>query len=202
MTRFVTRQAMESESPGVYDALPAQFRDKLPAEVFASPQNAMIFRNGFDVFPGMVNDLFEQLNYVEGTKWPMWKLVACFYLVEVRIGKNSVKHTGEKIYSTMPWPPEVRSVADALRFTDTAYFESHLRAPRSVAGCWRVESESPTRLLLADDTPYPCCLNEGVIAGICRAFARQNPVYKIVEPARAKRAGGTVTRYEVVFAKP
>src|SRR4051812_16804001 len=101
MTRFVTRETMESESPGVYASLPTQFRDRLPEEVSASPQNAMIFRNGFGFMPAMVDDMFARLRYVDGTNWPMWKLVACFYMVEVRIGKNSVKHAGEKIYSTM-----------------------------------------------------------------------------------------------------
>ncbi|UQA55556.1 hypothetical protein [Polyangium aurulentum] len=190
---------MESECPGVYEQLPRQFRDKLPARVQASPQNASIFRAGFDFFPGLITDLFNRLKYVEGTVWPMWKLVAAFYLVEARIGESAVKHAGEKIYSTMSWPPHLRTVADALRFTETAYFESHLRAPRWLAGCWRVEHETPTRMVLADDTPYPCRVNEGVVAGISRAFARHKPRYRILDPDQAKRAGGTVTRYEITF---
>ncbi len=196
---YVTRQEMESECPGVYYELPSQFRDRLPARVLASPQNAMIFRSGFDVLPGLVTDLFRRLGYVEGAEWPMWKLVAAFYMVEVRIGKGVAKHAGEKIYSTMPWPPQVRTVADALRFTETAYYESHLKAPRWLAGCWRVEHETPTSIVLTDDTPYPCYLNEGVVAGIVRAFSRQRPRYRILDETDAKRAGGTFTRYEVEF---
>ncbi len=199
MVKYVTKAAMEAEAPGVYEVLPAVFRDRLPADVTASSQNTMIFRNGFDVAPRLVDDLFSRLKYKDGADWPMWKLVAAFYLVEVRIGKNSVRQSGERIYSTMPWPPEVRSLADALRFTDTAYFESHNRAPRSVAGCWRVDEATASRMVLTDDTPYPCYVNEGVIAGICRAFQRQHPVYTILDPDKAKRNGGTTTRYEVVF---
>jgi hypothetical protein len=131
MIKYVTRQAMEAECPGAYDAIPKQFRDKLPAEVTASPQNAMIFRNGFDVFPGLVDELFKRVRYVDGSDWPMWKLVASFYLLEVRIGKSVAMRAGEKIYSTMPWPPQVVTIADALRFTETAYFESHMRAPKA-----------------------------------------------------------------------
>ncbi|WP_437674495.1 hypothetical protein [Sorangium sp. So ce131] len=197
--RYVTRQEMESEHPGVYAALPSQFRDRLPARVRASPQNSRIFRAGFDVFPGLVTDLFDRLRYVEGTEWPMWKLVGAFYLVKARIGESAARHAGEKIYSTMPWPPQVSTIADALRFTETAYFESHLRAPRWLAGCWRVVRETPTSMVLDDDTPYPCHLNEGVIAGISRAFSRQRPRYRILDEAGAKRAGGTVTRYEIEF---
>jgi hypothetical protein len=198
--RYVSRQEMESECPGICGKLPTQFLGRLPARVRASPQNAKIFRVGFDFHPGFVNDVFSRVRYVEGTEWPMWKLVAAFYLVQDRIGESAVRHAGEKIYSTMPWPPQVRTVADALRFTEWAYSESHLKAPRWHAGGWRVERETPTHMLLNDETPYPCHLNEGVVAAITRTFPLQKPRYRILDPAGAKRAGGSVTRYEIEFA--
>ena len=197
--RYVTRRMMEAECPGVYEQIPCQFRDRLPARVRSSAHNADIFWAGFNVFPGLVTDLFQRLRYVEGTEWPMWKLVAAFYLVEARIGESAVKHAGEKIHSTMSWPPHLRTVADALRYTETAYYESHLRAPRWLSGCWRIERETETRMVLVDDTPYPCRVNEGVVAGITRAFSHQRPRYGIRDPHEAKRAGGTVTRYDISF---
>jgi hypothetical protein len=199
MPKFVTRATMDAVSKEIYPALPAQFRDVLPAEAYASAQNSEIFRATLQVTPRLVNELFTQVKYVDGTDWPMWKLVAAFYLVERRIGPNSVRQAGERIYSTMPWPPMVKSLADALRFTEVAYFESHLRAPSEVVGCWRVESEQPGRIVLVDDTPYPCYVNEGVIAGICRAFSQQRGSYTVVEPEHAKRSGGMITRYDVSF---
>jgi hypothetical protein len=199
MPRFVSRAEMDAVSPEIYTLLPAQFRDVLPSAAKASSQNSEIFRATLQVMPRLVNELFAQVKYVDGNDWLIWKLVAAFYLVEKRIGPNSVRQAGEHIYSTMPWPPSVESAADALRFTQVAYFESHLRAPADVAGCWRVESEERGRILLVDETPYPCSLNEGVVAGICRAFARQKPSYSIAQPESAKRAGGLITRYDVTF---
>lgn len=199
MVDYVKKATMEATCPGVYDQLPPLFRDKLAANAGASPQNAEIFRATFDVLPRLVDDLFARLKYEAGSTWPFWKLVAAFYLVESRIGPTSSRQSGERIYSTMPWPPQVKSIADALRFTEVAYFESHLKAPKEEVGCWRVEEESPTRIVLVDDTPYPCAVNEGVVAGICRAFHRQKPKYKILE---AKRNGATLTRYEVTFNAP
>jgi|GEM_PF-2025346 len=196
---YVTRVAMEAEAPGVYALLPAQIRDRLPDDAWASPKNAMIFRATFSAMPRLVDELFARLDYTDHTQWPMWKLVAAFYLIESRIGQSTVRQAGEMIYSTMLWPSQVRSVADALRHINTAYFESHLRAPASLVGCWRVEEESPSRMVVTDDTPYPCHVNEGVVAGICRAFSHQRPVYRILDSKWAKRAGGTVTRYQVDF---
>jgi len=199
MQAFVTEREMNAVSPEIYGLLPVQFRDRLPTEVKASAQNSEIFRATFSFDPKLVDGLFEQLEYENGSEWPMWKLVSCFYLVEKRIGPNTVRKAGERIYSTMPWPPQVRSLADALRFTELAYFESHLRGPKESAGSWRVELEKPGLTILADETPYPCNVNEGVVSGICMAFARQKPTYRLLEPEKAKRAGGLVTRYEVSF---
>jgi len=190
---------MSAVSPEIYGLLPAQFRDQLPAEIKASAQNSEIFRVTFSFDPKLVDALFEQLGYENGSDWPMWKLVSCFYLVEKRIGPNTVRKAGERIYSTMPWPPEVNSLADALRFTEIAYFESHLRGAKDRAGCWRVELEKPGLTILSDETPYPCNVNEGVVSGICMAFSKQKPTYRLLEPETSKRAGGRVTRYEVRF---
>lgn len=195
----VSAATMNAVSREIYPLLPVQFRDRLPSEVLASAQNAEIFRATFSFNPGMVDELFAQVQYAPGSDWPMWKLVAAFYLVEKRIGPNTVRKAGERIYGTMPWPPEVASIADALRFTEVAYFESHLRFPKERAGRWRVEAEAPGKTVLVDETPYPCNVNEGVVAGICVAFAKQTPSYRILDAERSKRAGGTVTRYEVVF---
>jgi len=199
MPRYVSRAEMDAVSKEIYTVLPSQFRDMLPAEAKASAQNSEIFRSTLQVMPRLVNELFTQVKYTDGTDWLMWKLVAAFYLVEKRIGPNSVRQAGERIYSTMPWPPFVQSLADALRFTEVAYAESHLRAPADIVGCWRVEHEQPGRMRLVDDTPYPCFVNEGVIAGICRAFSKQHPSYSILDASNAKRSGGLTTHYDVLF---
>ncbi|HKP56931.1 MAG TPA: hypothetical protein VJV78_09435 [Polyangiales bacterium] len=199
MTKYVSRSEMDAVSNEIYPLLPKQFRDRLPAEAKASAQNTEIFKATLHVMPSLVNVAFKQVKYKDGEDWLMWKLVAAFYLIEQRIGPNSVRQAGERIYSTMPWPPMVSSLADALRFTEIAYFESHLRGPKEVVGCWRVESEARGRTVLVDDTPYPCNVNEGVIAGICSAFSKQKPLYRIMDLPEAKRSGGLTTRYEVMF---
>jgi hypothetical protein len=199
MPKFVTRSEMDAVSKEIYALLPAQFRDTLPAEAKAAAQNSEIFRATLHLMPRLVTELFSQVKYTDGSEWLFWKLVAAFYLVEKRIGPNSVRQAGERIYSTMPWPPMVKSLADALRFTEVAYFEAHLRGGHEVIGRWRVDTETNGRTVLVDETPYPCSLQEGVIAGICRAFSAHKPVYTLLVPESAKRAGGMSTRYEVKY---
>lgn len=195
--RYVTREEMEAVSPGLYEAVAPQFRDRLASQALASPQNAEIFRAMFSSVPEVVDALFERVGYVEETEWPMWKLVTAFYVIQAQLGPQAVVESGKQIYATMPWPEGVRSIADALRFTTIAYTSSHFLSPVEIVGCWRVEREERGHIVLVDDTPYPCFVNEGVVAGICQAFAKQSPSYTIAP--NAKRDGGTVTSYSVRF---
>lgn len=195
----MTAEELNAAVPGLSQAIAPQFRERLDRHALASPQNAEIFRATFASVPNVVDTLFHRLGYVEGTEWPMWKLVGAFYLMEQELGPATVLDAGRKIYATMPWPAGVRSVADALRFTTIAYTASHLLSPSEIVGCWRVELEEPGHTILVDDTPYPCFVNEGVVAGICQAFARQNPRYEVAEPPPAKRNGGLRTRYSVRY---
>jgi hypothetical protein len=92
---YVPRRTIDAQSPGVYEVIPPQFRDRLPADVTCSPQNSMIFRNGFGFLKGFVDETFARLQYKEGEPWPMWKLVSAFYLVEAKVGRNTLRHVGE-----------------------------------------------------------------------------------------------------------
>jgi hypothetical protein len=199
MGKLVTRAEMDAVSKDIYPMLPAQFRDVLAADVKVSGQTTRVFRGSLQVMPRVVNELFALMKYVEGTDWLLWKLLATLYMIEKRIGPNSVRTAGEHIYSTMPWPSGVQSIEDALRFVQTAYSNAHMQASPELNGFWRVRSEKRGRILLEDATPYPCYFCEGVVAGICSTFSRQGPTYVISEPAATKRTGGLTTLYDIRY---
>lgn len=199
MRKLVTRADMDTVSKEIYPLLPAQFRDRLPLNVRVSSQTTRVFRGALQVMPRVVNELFALMSYVDGTDWQLWKLVATLYMIEKRIGPNSVRTAGEHIYSTMPWPPSVKSIEDALRFVQIAYLDAHMQAPTEVIGAWNVRSEQPGHMKLEDATPYPCHFCEGVVAGICSSFSQQRPAYALAEAHRAKRAGGMATLYDIRY---
>lgn len=199
MRRLVTRAEMDAVSKEIYPILPPQFRDGLPLNVRVSAQTTRVFRGALQIMPRVVNELFGMMSYVEGSDWQMWKLLATLYMIEKRIGPNCVRTAGEHIYSTMPWPPSVKSIEDALRFVQDAYLHAHMLAPVEVIGSWRVLSEQPGRMKLEDATPYPCHFCEGVVAGICTSFARQRPTFLLAEPNASKRTGGVATRYDIRY---
>lgn len=199
MRKLVTRAEMDAVSKDIYPLLPAQFRDSLPADIKVSGQTTRVFRGALQVLPRTVNELFALMKYRDGADWQLWKLLATLYMIEKRVGPNSVRTAGEHIYSTMPWPPGVQSIADALRFVQVAYVSAHMQATAEACGCWRVRSETPTRMELEDATPYPCSFCEGIVAGICSTFSRQRPAYIVAEPDTAKRHGGLSTLYEIRY---
>jgi hypothetical protein len=198
MSEFVTRAEIEAHGKDVYEALPAQFRNRLPAGYKAQAQNAEIFRSAFQAMDSHVNKLFSQLGYVEGQPWDQWKLLAAFYLVENKIGKNSSVAVGTKIFSTMPWPPQITCLEDALEGIEGAYRASHEASFEAIGG-WPVLEKKPGYIKIANATPYPCYLEEGTLAGVCAGFSAQRPTYQIVSPPPPKREGGTQTVYEVRF---
>jgi hypothetical protein len=199
MPILVTRAEMDAVSKDIYPVLPAQFRDVLSADTKVSSQTTRVFRGALQVMPRVVNELFALMKYVEGSDWLMWKLLATLYMIEKRIGPNSVRTAGEHIYTTMPWPPVVKSIEDALRFVQAAYLDAHMQAAPEVIGCWRVQAEQRGRMALVDATPYPCGFGEGVVAGICTTFYRQRPTYMLADPNAAKRAGSLTTLYDIRY---
>jgi hypothetical protein len=198
MSQFVGRKEIEAYGKEVYEALPLAFRDRLPAGFKAQAQNAEIFRRAFQTLDSQVNKLFSQLGYQEGEPWDQWKLIAAFYLVEQKIGKNAAIAVGTKIFSTMPWPPQIQGLEDALEGIEGAYRASH-EASFELIGGWPVLEKRSGYMKIANATPYPCYLEEGTLAGVCAGFPAQHPSYQLLSKPTPKREGGTQTVYEVKF---
>ncbi len=198
MSQFVARTEIEAYGREVYEALPISVRDRLPAGFKAHAQNAEIFRRAFQALDSQVSRLFSQLGYREGEPWEQWKLIAAFYLVEQRIGKTASISVGTKIFGTMPWPPHIRCLEDALEGIEAAYRASH-EASFELIGGWPVLEKRAGHMKIANATPYPCYLEEGTIAGVCAGFRAQHASYQILPKPVPKRDGGTQTVYEVKF---
>jgi hypothetical protein len=197
VTRFVPRDVIEAHGPDVYEAIPSVFRDRIPYGS-ASERNTDIIRKGFNLFSGAVDRIFQRLKYEEGKPWEQWKLVAAFYMIERHVGATTATRIGSKVFETMPWPPNVRSIEDALHGIEPAFRAAHENSLELIGG-WPVVEASPGLIVVENSTMYPCNLEEGTVSGICAAFREQLPSYKIRSRPPPKRDGGTSTFYEVSF---
>jgi hypothetical protein len=197
VTRFVPRETIDAHGPGIYESIPAEFRDRIPFTT-ASERNTDLIRKGFNLFSGAVDRIFARLKYEEGRPWEQWKLVAAFYLIERHVGATTATRIGSNVFETMPWPPNVRSIEDAIHGIEPAFRAAH-EAPLELIGGWPVVEASPGMIVLENSTMYPCSLEEGTISGICASFREQHPSYKIRMRPPPKREGGAATFYEVSF---
>lgn len=188
---------MDAVGPGLYDVIPAVFRDRIPF-TFASERNTDLIRKGFNLFSGAVDRIFQRLKYEEGKPWEQWKLTAAFHMIERHVGATTATRIGSNVFETMPWPPNVRSIEDALHGVEGAFRAAH-EASLELIGGWPVIESSPGLIVLENSTMYPCSLEEGTISGICASFRDQLPSYKIRSRPPPKRDGGTATVYEVAF---
>jgi hypothetical protein len=194
----VSKEEINKYGKDVFEAIPRQFRQRLPAGVTAQPQNAEIFRRAFRTLDSQADRLFTRLGYQEGEPWEQWKLLAAFYLVECQIGKTASTNVGTKIFETMPWPPSVTCLEDALDGLEGAYRASH-EAGFELIGGWPVLEARPGYMKISNATLYPCFLEEGTLAGVCNGFRAQRPSYRMLTNPIPKRQGGLETIYEVTF---
>ncbi|AKT38352.1 hypothetical protein [Chondromyces crocatus] len=199
MSIFVTREEIEAIDPLLWKVLPLQIRERLPRSLTASPLNTTVLRRAFTMLRPFLERLFQRLGYEEGEPWPQWKLLAAFYLIQEEVGPATLFKVGRQIYATMPWPPSVRSVTDAVMGLDPAFRAAHHDAPDALIGAWRVVEAVPGRMVIESSTLYPCHLEEGTITGVCDGFSNERPRAALLMNRRPKRDGGRVTSFEVVY---
>jgi hypothetical protein len=189
---FVGRDQLEAV--GAWEYLPESVRSRLPVGLYASSQNTMIFRRGFSFLQSFVDALFQRLGHVEGERWEQWKLLAAFYAVEKEVGPVTCTRVGREIFSTMPWPPQVKTAEDALGGLQFAFADSHEHAPTALIGGWPVTERRDDVWIVDNTTLYPCSLEEGTISGVCKAFGA---TCRLLPDPLPKRLGGTTSRFEV-----
>lgn len=201
---FVTRTEIDAVWPEAYSLIPAQVRDRIPANVLAAAENSLTFRKGFSFLQSFVDQMFADLQYVEGEPWPMWKLISAHSMVEAKVGHETVKRVGATIFSTIPWPKSVTTIQKAVRELDVAYCNSHSHSrasepSRRAIGGWSIEREENSRIFLTTSTLYGDSIDEGVVDGLCQAFQSQSAKYVFPPGGPRKRDGATTTKYILSF---
>lgn len=114
------------------------------------------------------------------------------------VGDPVLRNIGSMIPETAVWPPDVKSIAQALASIDAAYYLNHRNGP---IGHYRFEQTAENAGRFVCDNPYPCAFDLGIIEGTSRKFAPAD-AYPLVEhdatqPCR-KNGGGACT-YNIMW---
>ncbi len=78
---------------------------------------------------------------------------------------------GMRIPESAIWPPEVRTIEDALYSIDVAY---HMNHRNGEIGCYRATQVGAREIEVFCENPYPCDFDYGIIYGTARLYLPSN----------------------------
>jgi len=124
----------------------------------------------------------------ENDWYPQQAWLNAFKEIAEKIGAQTLMSIGTKIIESAQWPPQVKSVEDALGSVDIAYHMNHringkvLFDPKSGVmlegiGHYYFEKVSANEFRLTCDNPYPCDFDKGIIKGVVNRF--KSPLSKV-----------------------
>lgn len=112
---------------------------------------------------------------------PAW--LEAFYEIRDKVGPAKMTEVGTHVPNNSEFPPHISSLTDALESLDLAYYLNHRRDGRAMfdpatkttdgsIGHYRyVPSSQPRRAtVIAENVPYPCELDRGILIGLGRRF--------------------------------
>ena len=143
-------------------------------------------------------------------KWyPQQAWLDAFKEIAKNIGPNTLFQIGKKIPEKADWPPEIKTIEDALASIDIAYHLNHRKGGqplfnpttkkmREGIGHYKFEKTGQREARMICENPYPCHFDRGIIFAVANKFKpRDSAMAKVIhddsKPCRQK--GGRSCTY-------
>ncbi|MFC1669068.1 hypothetical protein ACFL20_01645 [Spirochaetota bacterium] len=145
-------------------------------------------------------------------KWyPQQKWLDAFKEISEKTGKSTLFEIGKQIPESAKFPPEVRTVEDALKSIDVAYHMNHrntngqpLFNPQTgtmLEGIGHYDYEENAnennKAYVTCDNPYPDDFDRGIITAIARKFSGGMVKVEVANENNSRKNGGNKTKYIV-----
>lgn len=119
-----------------------------------------------------------------------------FQEISEKIGPATLRRIGSKIPETANWPPEIKTIEDALASIDVAY---HMNHRGGEIGHYRFEITGKRSSQFLCDNPYPCDFDCGIIRATVKRFGGKDamPVVKHDDTHPCRQKGGESCTYLV-----
>lgn len=129
--------------------------------------------------------------------YPMPAVLAAFQRIFELIGPITVRAIGRKVPESAPFPQDIRTLEDAMRSLETAYWMNH-RGDRNI-GHHHYEPVGPRQGRMVNDTPYPCDLDLGIIEAMADRFRPADALWVRIEhdPASCRKRGDRTCTYHL-----
>ncbi len=115
-----------------------------------------------------------------------------------QIGPKTLKIIGKQLPEKVLWPPNIRTIEEALQSIDVAY---HMNHRGGQIGEYRVEATGARAARITCHTPYPCPFDHGIIEGTAMKFAPKDArvFVKHDESQPCRMHGGDTCTYRITW---
>jgi hypothetical protein len=125
-----------------------------------------------------------------------------------RIGDRTLMAIGRSIPGNAQWPPQVKTIHDALASIDVAYHMNHRRHGRALfdphsgsleegIGHYQLIATTETTAELAVSTPYPCAFDTGIVTAVAQEFAPEGARVEVEHGNSCRGKGAESCRLSV-----
>lgn len=131
---------------------------------------------------------------VESGWYNQQKWLNVFRRIETALGSDTLFAVGTRIPFTAVFPPNLRSLAAALRSVDEAYHHNHRNGE---IGCYEYRGLGEDAHQVRCSNPYPCDFDHGIVCALVERF-RGNQRYLVTHgPSSCRKKGDDECRYIV-----
>jgi predicted hydrocarbon binding protein len=111
-------------------------------------------------------------NVTKGKYYNMQKYLNLLHEVEHNMPRMLYK-IGEHIFTEAVFPPQIKTLEEALQSVDVAYYMNHNKQAEGEIGHYHSEKVNDDEFVMTLTNPYPCNFDQGIIQGIANKFKKK-----------------------------
>lgn len=175
----------------------------IPPNVEVLGQSILAMIGGMELLKARAQRILAEngIAKLEPRAWySMRNAIAAISSIEEKIGPVTMRAVGRKIPETARFPPELRTLEEALRSLDVAYQMNHRGQHAGNIGGYRYETAAVGRGgRMVCDNPYPCNFDHGIIEALSERFRPKEAVWVRVEhgPQGCRQKGSSACTYQI-----
>jgi len=171
----------------------------IPPEVQVLGQSIMAMVGGMELLKSRAMKILAEngIPALEPQGWyPMRNALTAIGSIEQKIGPVTMRAVGRKVPEHAKFPPEIRTLEEALSALNVAYQMNHRGQQSGNIGGYRFET-APHGGRMICDNPYPCNFDHGIIEALCERFRPKDAMWVRVEhaPLGCRQKGGLDCTY-------
>jgi len=151
------------------------------------------------------------VNPIPGNWYPQQLWLDAFKQIADKVGEATLQKIGNSIPENAQWPPQVKTVEDALGSIDIAYHMNH-RIGSSILfnpstgqmkegiGHYQLKKIDNKTMHMICNNPYPCKFDFGIIDAVIKKFKASGQMITVRhEPGDCRSKGADSCSYKVSF---